>query len=37
MPSNVNKDVYSDRAHDLENKNTELWHLKTKRKNIYTR
>jgi hypothetical protein len=35
MPSNLNKDAYSDHAYDLENKNTELWHFKTKRKKKY--
>lgn len=35
MPSNLNKDVYNDHAYGLENKNTELWNLKTKRKKKY--
>lgn len=35
MPSNLNKDVNSDHAYDLENKNTQLWNLKMKRKKKY--
>lgn len=35
MPSSLNKEVYSDQAYDLENKNTELWHSKMKRKKKY--